>query len=240
MPSERRSRFFVGMSIVLLLIVLVGFARTFYLRAFFDVPAVPLHVYLHGGVLTAWFVWFCVQSSLVAAGRSDLHRRLGIVGALIGAAVIVANVTVLTAMGPRLRALLEHGPFDPAFIVAAIWGDFGSTVAFAALLSCGLWYRHRPQIHRRLMLLASVSIVGQALGRIATWPLFAGIPNLAPILSVGALVFFIGGLAIYDFTTTRRVHPATMLGGAFRVVVWSGSIVLAASEFGRAVVHALA
>jgi hypothetical protein len=51
--KRRRSRFFVVMSIVLLLIVFTGFSRTFYLRAFFDVPPIPAHVYLHGALLTA-------------------------------------------------------------------------------------------------------------------------------------------------------------------------------------------
>jgi hypothetical protein len=89
--SRRRSRFFVGMSIVLLLIVLVGFSRTFYLRAFFDVPPIPPHVYVHGAILTAWFALFCLQTSLVAGGRSDLHQRLGVVGVGLGIAVIVAT-----------------------------------------------------------------------------------------------------------------------------------------------------
>src|SRR5215467_10641178 len=72
-----RSRFYLGMSSALLLIVLAGFAPTLYLRAFFAVPVIPASVWVHGLVLTAWFVAFFLQTALVAVRRTDLHRRLG-------------------------------------------------------------------------------------------------------------------------------------------------------------------
>ena len=162
---------FAGMSLALLLIVLLGFARTFFLRAFFAVPPIPIHVYIHGIVLTAWFAWFYVQALLARAGRVDWHRRLGVAGAVLGAAVIVANVTVIAWIGPRLRFLLYGAKLDPAFLMRVVWGDIGSIISFAVLLGFALGLRRRPQIHKRLMYFASLSIVGQAVGRIAHWPL---------------------------------------------------------------------
>jgi hypothetical protein len=225
------------MSIVMLLIVLVGFSRTLYLRAFFDVPPIPPHVYVHGVILTAWFALFCLQTSLVAGGRRDLHRRLGFVGAGLGVAVIVANAAVLWAIGARLRVEFQSGRVDPAFLIRAIWGDFGSLISFAVLLSAALVFRQRPEVHKRLMLLASVSIVGQALGRIVHWPIFAGIHIVN--LSTGGMIFFLGGLVIYDLVSMKRVHPATILGGTFRVLVWVGVRVVAASEFGQAFIRGM-
>jgi hypothetical protein len=64
-----RSRFFLVMSGVLLLVVLVGFARTLYLRPLFDVLPVPGYLILHGAVTTAWFVGVSLQTSLVAARK---------------------------------------------------------------------------------------------------------------------------------------------------------------------------
>ena len=87
------------------------------------------------------------------------------------------------------------------------------------------------------MLLASASIVGPALGRIGHWPLFAGLPG--SFLPTCGLVFFLGSLVIYDVVTTRRVHPATLLGGGFRLLVWLTTATVAASDFGQRVVRAL-
>ncbi len=230
-------RFFLAMSIVLLVIVLTGFAPTLYLRAFFDVPSIPAWVYVHGTILTGWFVLLCLQSSLAVTGRTAMHRRLGVAGAALGVAVIAANLAVLAGIGPRLRVALNSGEFDPSFVIRAVWGDLLSTVAFAVLLSAAIAFRRRPESHKRLMLLASVSIVGQALGRIGHWPLFDGLPGI--FLPTCGLVFFLGSVVIYDVVTTRRVHPATLLGGAFRILVWLTTAGIGGSDFGQRVVQTL-
>src|SRR5688572_27992461 len=75
--AERR--FFTGISLVILATVLVGFARTFFLRPLFPdmpSPAEPIF-YVHGVAFTAWIVLLLAQTSLVAAGRTELHRRIG-------------------------------------------------------------------------------------------------------------------------------------------------------------------
>jgi hypothetical protein len=234
--GRRRSRFFVAMSGVLLLIVLTGFSRTFFLRAFFEVPAIPLHVYAHGAILTAWFVWFFLQTSLVAGGRSALHRKLGLVGALLGMAVIVANVMVLAALGPRLRVSLHAGEIDPDFIIRAVWGDFRSTLEFVVFLSAGLWFRLRPEIHKRLMFLASAAIIGPALGRMALWPAFGTIRSG---ILIGALIFFLSALIAHDYWAARRLNLATLFGGAFHILMWIGTTAIATSEMGEAIVRAM-
>ena len=69
-----KDSFFFWMSILLLGFVLVGFAPTFYLRPAGD--ALPLHLVIHGVLLTAWFVWFVVELDASSAGNTRLHRQL--------------------------------------------------------------------------------------------------------------------------------------------------------------------
>jgi hypothetical protein len=133
--------------------------------------------------------------------------------------------------------VFQSGHLDPAFVIAAIWGDFGSVIAFAVFLSGGLMFRRRPEVHKRLMFLASVSIVGQALGRIMHWPLFAGIHVVN--LATAGMIFFLGGLLFYDLVTTKRVHPVTILGGAFRLLLWIGARTVAGSGFGEAFIRGM-
>jgi hypothetical protein len=233
----RRSKFFLIMSVLLLIVVLSGFSRTFYLRALFDVPPLPAHVYVHGTILTSWFIWLVLQTSLVAAGRTSLHRTLGLAGAVTGLAVIVANVAVLANLGPRLRIQLADGLIEPHFLIRAVIGDFGSTLEFALFLLAGLWFRKRPDLHKRLMLLASVSIVGQALGRISLWP---GLACARAGIGIGGLVFFLGALTLYDLMTGRRLQPVTFAGTALSVFVWAASGALAASRLGAEIVRGMA
>jgi phosphatidylserine synthase len=83
---NRDRRFFTGMAIAAALTVFVGFAPTYYVRGLSEAhPLSPL-VHLHGIVSTAWILLFLSQTSLVAARRTDLHRRLGIAGVVLASA----------------------------------------------------------------------------------------------------------------------------------------------------------
>src|SRR6478672_2522846 len=75
--------FFIGMSVAFMITVLVGFARTYYLRSYFFSNSVPPLLNLHGIVFTLWPVFFVIQTVLVASNRTRVHRRLGIVGAFL-------------------------------------------------------------------------------------------------------------------------------------------------------------
>src|SRR4029450_13282687 len=75
------------------LIVLAGFARTYYLKPFFHTPdlASPI-VQLHGLVMTAWVVLFVTQISLVATRRTRVHQRLGVIGAVLAGLVVIVGI----------------------------------------------------------------------------------------------------------------------------------------------------
>ena len=98
------SKFFFGMSVVLLLFVLSGFAPTLYLRAFFNVPPIPASIYLHGGILTGWFIWLVVQTSLVQTARTAMHRRLGVVGVVWAAGVVAGGLLATYNVAPHAVA----------------------------------------------------------------------------------------------------------------------------------------
>jgi len=80
---NRDRRFFTGMAIAAALTVFIGFAPTYYLGNFFDARPVSTLVHIHGVVSTSWILLFVAQTSLVAAGRTDLHRRLGVAGGVL-------------------------------------------------------------------------------------------------------------------------------------------------------------
>src|ERR1044071_9246719 len=84
--GKRRERlFYTGMAVAILITVFAGFARTYFLRPYFEPqPLLPL-LHLHGVVFTAWVVLFITQTALVAARRTDIHRRLGVAGAALSA-----------------------------------------------------------------------------------------------------------------------------------------------------------
>ena len=210
--------FFVGFAGALLVMLLVGFGPTLYLRAFFDVPPVPTYVLVHGAVLTSWFVWFFIQTSLVAVHRTDLHRRLGIVGIVIGVAVLAASAMASLGMIPRIRAAGFDIEANIAELAMGVWINLSNAIVFAVLVALAFAYRRQSQRHKRLMLLASISMAGPAVARFARYP-EVGVGNPTEF------VFFFGGylvlllvLVVYDVLAQKRLHPVTMWGAPFVVV----------------------
>jgi hypothetical protein len=58
---------------------------------------------VHGLVFSAWLVLFLVQTGLIAAGRVDVHRRLGIAGAILALAkLVLGTLTALRSVAPRI------------------------------------------------------------------------------------------------------------------------------------------
>lgn len=243
-----RSTFYVGSAVVLLLIVLVGFAPTFYLRAAFGapefswrggVPELSWRVLLHGLIFTAWFLAFALQAALVAGRRTALHRALGWAGAAIGLAVIISGGL---ATPYRMAELAAQGrPLWPNRTTSIlVWSNTTSIVAFAILLTAAIVLRRRPDTHKRMMLLASISIIQPAFGRIFRWPVLEAPPLEVLMLSVAAPFALVGALIVYDLLSRKSLHPATVAGAAvFSSLKLGGVFLLAPSGLGPWLVRAM-
>jgi uncharacterized membrane protein YozB (DUF420 family) len=206
--AERR--FFSGMAIAILAMVLVGFARSFFLRPLFPELPSPAETifYVHGTVFTAWIVLLVAQASLVAGGRTDLHRRLGAFGAALAIAMVV-----LGALGALVAARRASGfvgiPIPPLQFLAIPLFDI---TLFAIFVALAIARRHDAQSHKRWMLLATVNLVAAAVAR---WP---GVGAYGPPAFFGGTDLLIVALAIWDLRTRGRLHPVTLWGGLAIVV----------------------
>src|ERR1039457_7526810 len=84
--------FFSGMAVLLLGSVFLGFARTYYLAGMFNAPLPSAIIHIHGAIFSSWILFLLAQTPLVAAGRTDLHRRIGIAGFLLACLMVVVAV----------------------------------------------------------------------------------------------------------------------------------------------------
>jgi hypothetical protein len=214
-------------AVIIPIIVLAGFARTYYLKGFFGTPPLPSFiVHVHGLVMTAWVVLFIVQVTLVAKRKTKLHQQLGILGAVLAALVFI--VGILTALFAAARALNAPETLPPGsppalpFLIIPL----GDMVVFAILISTALYYRKRLDIHKRLMLLAAINLCVPAIARIP----------LSFIAKGGPLAFF--GLAdlcvivfvVFDTIRHKRLHPAFLWGGLLIVIMQPVRILLAGTH----------
>jgi hypothetical protein len=238
-PANLRGRtwrwFFVVMSAAMLAFVLVGFARTFFLRAYLgtaELPAglqtLPPYLYVHGVVLTSWFLLFLTQTVLVATNRTDLHRRLGVVGVVLAAGVVATGLITTIRSVSRSPSNGTPLPEEPIVFGTSV----GFLLAFSLLVVCGIYSRRRPETHKRLMFLATFSIVGPAVGRL---PALKALPLLLLVLQLSPLI----ALVLYDAATEKRVHHATIIGGLLSILIQVLGGVLAITGSGRAFIQSL-
>jgi len=214
-------------AVVIPLIVLAGFARTYYLKGFFATPPLPSFiVQVHGIVMTAWVVLFIVQVTLVAKRRTKVHQQLGIAGAFLAALVFV--VGILTGIYAAARFVNNPslvpvgGPPPLPFLIIPL----GDMVVFAILITAALYYRKRLDIHKRLMLLAAINLTVPAIARIPV----SFIANGGPLAFFGLADLCVLGFVAFDTIRHKRLHPAFLWGGLLIVIMQPLRILLAGTN----------
>jgi hypothetical protein len=206
--------FFTGMALAMALAVFVGFAPTYYLAALNDArtPVLTPSVHIHGALSTAWILLLIVQTRLIAAGRRDIHRLAGLAGVLVGVAILVSGIFV--ALNSERRVHTEATADTLADPYVFLIFPFMTVSLFAVFAAFGVLNRRRPDIHKRLMLLATANLIVPALARVATQATTA-MGLAGPKGAVGGVLLlnvFLAGLVIYDLTTRGRLHPVTLWG----------------------------
>ena len=206
--ASTHGRFYFYAVLGAAIIVFVGFAQSYFLKGFFGAPPLYPLLHLHGLIMTSWFVLFAAQTWLVATHQVRLHRRLGIIGALLASAILIVGTAVLI-----IATRLGHTAGLSAPMVVCF--SLGNFLVFGVLVAAAIGFRGRSEFHKRLMLLATLNLLTAAIGRIP----------LQFIQSGGALaVFGILDLVIlicvgYDTVRHRRLHAA-FAWGALLSVVW--------------------
>lgn len=206
LATDTERRFYTGMAIFMIAMVLAGFAPSFYFRGLIHYPrpnpSISPLVLLHGLMFSAWMILFLVQVRFVAAGRRDLHRKLGRWGMIL--AIALVPLMIATTLGQVARANQPPGftPLGwtavPAFVIPV----------FVALVWAGWLNRREAQTHKRLMLGAALMMMDPAIGRLPLFP-----PGMLGVhmSDLTAWTPFLA-LCAWDVRTIGRLHWATLYG----------------------------
>jgi hypothetical protein len=225
--QTRERRFYSRMAIFLVVVMFAGFAPSFYLKDIVPAyprpnPTLPPAVILHGSLFTLWMLAFIVQTQLVAAGRRDIHMRLG--SATMFLAIALVPVMYLTAVWQVARA--NQPPFTDPLTWTIV--PLAVIVPYAILVYEGWRRRREAQWHKRLMLSAGIIVVmGPSIGRLPIAPPTLG--GMTFLLLLGLALFI--PLFVWDRRSIGRTHGATWLGfglGALSVAIpltvfWTGA-----------------
>jgi len=212
-------RFFLGMALAIATIVFVGFAPTFYLRGWYHTEALPSVFHVHGLVFTAWVVLYVAQTALVSMRRTDIHRRLGLLGGALALLMLVVGYTA--AIAAARRGFATPGLPPPLVFLAIPIFDL---VVFAGLVGAALFLRRRPAAHKRLMFLSTVAVLTAAIARLPY------VLPLGPLAFFGLTDLLVVAAVAFDRWARGRIHPALFWGGLFLIASQALRLVISGTD----------
>lgn len=217
--------FYVWLSGVCLAVALIGFAPTYWLQlapgTFVGSPLLHLHALL----FSAWPLYLLLQTTLAARNRIGRHRAWGLLGISLATAMVLVGFAVAND-GLATRLAAGYGDRARAFHIASI----SMITLFGAFVFAAVAYVSRPEIHKRLMLLATAAMLPPAIARLffaASAGMGAGIrPGLMPPRTVEGVLMpsliadavIVAGM-VYDIRTRGRPHPVYLIGGGIMLAV---------------------
>lgn len=196
--------------------VVVGFFPDFP-RFRSEAPSPPPILYLHGGIFLLWLVLVSLQVLWVELGNLRLHKQMGWLTVVVSA--LMVPITIVAALVDEARQV-SHADYMPQFLGV----EMEELIGFCGCMVAGVLWRRSPSAHKRLMILAAISISDAASARIFlyTFPVhFPGTVGFFAQFFWGNVVL-IAAMIGWDLWRYRRIHPAVVFGGA---LILSGEII---------------
>jgi hypothetical protein len=199
----------------------LGFAPTYFLPMAQGAFRSSALVHIHGALFFAWTAFVIYQTSLVSSGRVAHHREVGLAGIALATTMTVLGIVVaIVAANRQIAAGFEQGAKAFLIVPPSVMIFFGIVVAFAVANV------RRPEWHKRLLLVATVSLLEAPIAR---WFLvLLAPPGANPLAPPPVAVALMPGLIsdvliiaamIYDWRTRGRPHPAYLIAGGALLVL---------------------
>jgi len=206
--------FYFSLSLVMAGLVVLGFSRTVDLNLFHASPPRPFLLWLHGAAFSTWVIFFIVQSALVRVRKVRVHRFLGWFGAGLATVMVVLGTWIAVVMAHFDSAVLHQKDTD-AFLSI----PFLDMIVFGACIGMAIYWRMKPDFHRRLVFIASCHLMDAAVGRFE----FVFNNNLFyPLLDI----LIVAGM-VRDWLVDGRIHkvylyvfPVLMILQGLAVYAW--------------------
>jgi hypothetical protein len=227
--------FYVWMAGICALVVYGGFAPTYYLQLPGGTFVGTRLLHVHAVVFSLWPLFVVSQSTLAATGRLTAHRAWGLFGvSLVTAMLVLGFATAIQSLAAAMGTPNEETVRRISVL------SFTGIILFAVIVAVAIANVRRPETHKRLMLLATISILQAAIARLLFTVAFGFSPGARPGLASaeafglapgaappvfamipGALVsdVLIVAMIVFDIRSRGRIHPATAIGGAVILAV---------------------
>lgn len=185
--------FYLCMSLVMAGLVIWGFSHTIDAGLFHARPARPLLLWMHGAAFSTWSVFFIAQSALVRVRKVSVHRLLGWFGAGLAAIMVTLGCTITVVMTRFDMSVLHQKGVDTFVGI-----PFADMIIFGTCIALAIYWRKKPEYHRRLIFIATCQLMDAAIGRFDFWYNHS-------IFYLGLDLLIVAGM-MRDWVVDGRVH----------------------------------
>ena len=185
--------FYFFMSLLFAAIVVWGFSRTINDNLFHAAVPRPLLLWIHGAAFASWVAFFIAQSTLVRVHKVSWHRFLGWFGAGLATVMVPLGIAIAVVMA-RFDTVQLHQSGADAFLAI----PFYDMIVFGVIIALAIYWRKRPDFHRRLIFVATCGLIDAPVARfdfVFDHNLFFLCVDLLIVLGV-----------VRDLVVDRRVH----------------------------------
>lgn len=225
-PTKRYFYSFAGA--IILMITVVGF-QAFYLRGkglgerTISPQLLPL-VLVHGVAMTAWVMLFLIQSLLIPTRNRRLHMKLGWGAIAVASVVAISGFMVAVQSVRPVPDLPFWGMAYRQFLLVML----AEVMLFTLFVLAGGLSRKRPEIHRAMMLLASLSILAGATVRM---PILFSIFGEVGWMGIFGPSFILGAVFLLVRSLLNRAFDRWFAAGfAAMIVVYVTATKFAVSD----------
>jgi hypothetical protein len=208
--AQRRTRrtFYVVLAVFMTVLVGVGFWPSYYGPLVRGAAQAPVVLHIHGVIFIGWMALLISQTTLAARGKLRAHRALGSIG--IGYGVVLWLLGLLVSfVAPVMHVNAGEWTVDEAATFLPI--PLGDMVLFGGFFAAAVAYRDKSEIHKRLMVMATIAVVFAAAFRLQN----AGVP-----MSWAIVVWYVPLVIAmaYDLYSRGRIHAVYWIGAGVMAI----------------------
>ncbi len=206
------------MAIFLIIMVVLGFGSTYGYQLVMGQEISGLGVvetdwviHTHAAIFVGWMILLLTQTVFIVRRQTQKHMALcKLVGIVMAVAVLIAGSLITY---DEVQAFISKGVFakkEWLDILLVTMQSWMALLLFAGLFGLGLFYRNRPQAHKRYMIFATIMLVFAATSRMGYL--------LGPWHNTIGMALMVVPFFIYDLYTIGRIHNATLIGTVGAVI----------------------
>jgi uncharacterized membrane protein len=230
--TKNRATFFTMIAFISIVAILVGFLKTFIIPLISGTKTWPVGIYLHAGFVFGWVLLFLIQSLLIQNKKYKTHIFIGRYAALVA---VGAAASIIPAALYQCERELKEGLGQTA--ISAILGACSSALIFLLLVVFAITYRKKPQVHKRLMLLATIVLIWPAWFRWRHYFPSIQRPDIwfAVVMADSLIVIAF----IWDWAKNKSIHLALLYPGLFFIAEQCMEVILFDSNGWRVAANAI-